>query len=142
MKFFRKIQVWHYDMVKNKPSHMTLIHSVKCTIIYKLIPYSHIFTFKRISCSTLLKYWSVLQIICSPEFPSALVQQYDKRRGLGSLFFLNKWIIIFCHKHIDGTQFWNAPSYPISCNFLASLPFSMTPQTPSSWLWIILQSSL
>lgn len=134
MKLLRLIQAWDCDMVINQPSRMTLIHSARCSIIYKLISHNHIiFIFKGISCGTLLKYCSDLQIICSPGFPSALVQKDHKRRGVGLLFFSNKRIIAFCHKNICGSRFWNASPHLISFNFLASLPFSMTSQTTSSW---------
>lgn len=130
MKLLRQIQARHCDLVINQPSRMTLIHSAECTIIYKHILNNHImFIFKRISCGTLLKYCSDLQIICSSGFHSALVQKYKRRGIVFYSFFLNKWIITFCHKNICGNRFWNAPSHLISFNFFASLPFSMISQT-------------
>lgn len=42
MKLLRQIQAWHCDMVINQLSKMTLIHSAKCTIIYKFVLYNHI----------------------------------------------------------------------------------------------------
>lgn len=118
-------------MVISQPFRMTLIHSAGCTIIYKCVPYNHIiFIFKRISCGTLLKYCSDLQIICLPGFLSALVQKWHEG-GEGVLFlFPNKWVISFCHKNICGNRVWNASSHLITFNF-ASLRFSMTSQTPS-----------
>ena len=76
-------------------NHWTTRPSSKCTIIYKLSSCNHSLAFKRISCITLLKYCLHLQIICPSDFPSVLVQQYDKRRRLDSLFFLNNESLLF-----------------------------------------------